>query len=76
LFLNLTRAAAENFHRSWCKRHGVVLDGEDAAVHYRRGALDAAAKLYEKVQLNFIKITSKWQSKLFIAFSEMYRHGF
>ncbi|KAG0578331.1 hypothetical protein KC19_4G014800 [Ceratodon purpureus] len=48
-FLELTRAAADNFHRSWRKRHGVVLDGEVAAVHYRRGALDAAAKLYEKV---------------------------
>jgi len=52
--LDLTRAAADNFHRSWRKRHGVVLDGEVAAVHYRRGALDAAAKLYEKVQLNLI----------------------
>lgn len=49
LFLDLTRSAADNFHRSWRKRHGVVLDGEVAAVHYRRGALDAAAKLYEKV---------------------------
>uniref|UniRef100_A0A7I4FIM0 Trafficking protein particle complex subunit 11 domain-containing protein n=1 Tax=Physcomitrium patens TaxID=3218 RepID=A0A7I4FIM0_PHYPA len=49
LFLDLTRSAADNFHRSWRKRHGLVLDGEVAAVHYRRGALDAAAKLYEKV---------------------------
>ncbi|BBN01122.1 trafficking protein particle complex subunit 10 [Marchantia polymorpha subsp. ruderalis] len=49
LYLELTRAAADNFHRSWRKRHGVVLDGEVAAVHYRRGNLDSAAKLYEKV---------------------------
>jgi hypothetical protein len=54
--LELTRAAADNFHRSWRKRHGVVLDGEVAAVHYRRGALDAAAKLYEKVQFNYNRI--------------------
>jgi hypothetical protein len=52
LFLDLTRAAADNFHSSWRKRHGVVLDGEVAAVHYRRGAMDAAAKLYEKVPSN------------------------
>ncbi|KAL3695593.1 hypothetical protein R1sor_009669 [Riccia sorocarpa] len=49
MYLELTRAAADNFHRSWRKRHGVVLDGEVAAVHYRRGNLDSAAKLYEKV---------------------------
>lgn len=48
-YLELTRAAADNFHHSWRKRHGVVLDGEVASVHYRRGAFDSAAKLYEKV---------------------------
>lgn len=47
--MELTRAAADNYHRSWRKRHGVVLDGEVAAVYYRRGNLDSAAKLYEKV---------------------------
>jgi hypothetical protein len=52
-YLDLTRATADNFHRSWRKRHGVILDGEVAAVFYRRGALDAAAKLYEKVTLIF-----------------------
>ncbi|CAK9206110.1 unnamed protein product [Sphagnum jensenii] len=48
-YLDLTRKSADNFHRSSRKRHGVILDGEVAAVHYHRGALDAAAKLYEKV---------------------------
>ncbi|CAM6089694.1 unnamed protein product [Calypogeia fissa] len=49
MYMELTRAAADNYHRSWRKRHGVVLDGEVAAVYYRRGNLDSAAKLYEKV---------------------------
>ena len=53
-YLDLTRATADNFHRSWRKRHGVILDGEVAAVFYRRGALDAAAKLYEKVTITFV----------------------
>ena len=53
-YLDLTRATADNFHRSWRKRHGVILDGEVAAVFYRRGALDAAAKLYEKVTIIFV----------------------
>lgn len=49
LYMELTRAAADNYHRSWRKRHGVVLDGEVAAFHYRHGNYDSAAKLYEKV---------------------------
>ncbi|KAJ7527532.1 hypothetical protein O6H91_16G059700 [Diphasiastrum complanatum] len=49
LYLELTRAAADNYHRSWRKRHGVVLDGEVAAVYFRHGNYDSAAKLYEKV---------------------------
>ncbi|MCO5582966.1 hypothetical protein L7F22_036870 [Adiantum nelumboides] len=48
-FMELTKAAADNYHRSWRKRHGVVLDGEVAAFHYRHGNYDSAAKLYEKV---------------------------
>lgn len=49
LYVELTRAAADNYHRSWRKRHGVVLDGEVASLHYRHGNYDSAAKLYEKV---------------------------
>eukprot|EP00250_Pteridium_aquilinum_P033255 c5370_g1_i1 orf=281-4273(+) len=49
LYMELTRAAADNYHRSWRKRHGVVLDGEVAAFHYRHGNYDSAAKLFEKV---------------------------
>lgn len=48
-YLELTKGAADNYHRSWWKRHGVVLDGEIAAVCYRRGNYDLAAKSYEKV---------------------------
>ncbi|XP_024539146.1 trafficking protein particle complex II-specific subunit 130 homolog isoform X1 [Selaginella moellendorffii] len=48
MYLELTRAAADNYHRSR-KRHGVVLDGEVAALHLRTGNFDSAAKLYEKV---------------------------
>ncbi|XP_074319412.1 trafficking protein particle complex II-specific subunit 130 homolog [Silene latifolia] len=48
-YLELTKGAAENYHRSWWKRHGVVLDGEIAAVWHKHGNFDLAAKLYEKV---------------------------
>lgn len=48
-YLELSKAAAENYHRSWWKRHGVVLDGEIAAVCFKHGNYDLAAKSYEKV---------------------------
>ncbi|XP_043688558.1 trafficking protein particle complex II-specific subunit 130 homolog isoform X2 [Telopea speciosissima] len=48
-YLELTKGAADNYHCSWWKRHGVVLDGEIAAVCYRHGNYDLAAKSYEKV---------------------------
>ncbi|XP_019057996.1 PREDICTED: trafficking protein particle complex II-specific subunit 130 homolog isoform X3 [Tarenaya hassleriana] len=48
-YLDLTKGAAENYHRSWWKRHGVVLDGEIAAVCFKHGNYDLAAKSYEKV---------------------------
>ncbi|QHN96069.1 uncharacterized protein DS421_18g615190 [Arachis hypogaea] len=45
----LTKGAADNYHRSLWKRHGVVLDGEIAAVSFKHGHFDQAAKSYEKV---------------------------
>ncbi|KAI4366085.1 hypothetical protein MLD38_022008 [Melastoma candidum] len=48
-YLELTKGAAENYHRSWWKRHGVALDGEIASVCFRNGNFDLAAKSYEKV---------------------------
>ncbi|GLT77013.1 hypothetical protein SLA2020_486390 [Shorea laevis] len=48
-YLELTKGAADNYHRSWWKRHGVVLDGEIAAVCFKRRNIDLAAKSYEKV---------------------------
>ncbi|CAK7327573.1 unnamed protein product [Dovyalis caffra] len=48
-YLELTKGAANNYHNSWWKRHGVVLDGEIAAVCFRHGNFDLAAKSYEKV---------------------------
>uniref|UniRef100_A0A7N0V8S3 Trafficking protein particle complex II-specific subunit 130 homolog n=2 Tax=Kalanchoe fedtschenkoi TaxID=63787 RepID=A0A7N0V8S3_KALFE len=48
-YLDLTKGAADNYHRSWWKRHGVVLDGEIAAVWYKHENYDLAAKSYEKV---------------------------
>ncbi|KAF9590459.1 hypothetical protein IFM89_035336 [Coptis chinensis] len=48
-YLDLTKGAADNYHHSWWKRHGVVLDGEIAAVYYKHGNFDLAAKSYEKV---------------------------
>ncbi|KAK4255757.1 hypothetical protein QN277_008712 [Acacia crassicarpa] len=48
-YLELTKGAANNYHRSWWSRHGVVLDGEIAAVSFKRGNFDQAAKSYEKV---------------------------
>ncbi|XP_061359315.1 trafficking protein particle complex II-specific subunit 130 homolog isoform X3 [Gastrolobium bilobum] len=48
-YLELTKGAADNYHRSWWKRHGVVLDGEIAAVSFKHGHFDQAAKSYEKV---------------------------
>lgn len=48
-YLQLSKGAADNYHLSWWKRHGVVLDGEIAAVWYKNGNFDLAAKSYEKV---------------------------
>ncbi|CAM8954601.1 unnamed protein product [Rhodiola kirilowii] len=48
-YLDLTKGAADNYHRSWWKRHGVVLDGEIAAVCYKHENYDQAGKSYEKV---------------------------
>ncbi|XP_042064578.1 trafficking protein particle complex II-specific subunit 130 homolog isoform X1 [Salvia splendens] len=48
-YLDLSKGAANNYHRSWWKRHGVVLDGEIAAVHHKHENYDLAANLYEKV---------------------------
>lgn len=48
-YLELTKGAADNYHHSWWKRHGVVLDGEIAAVCFGHGNFDLAAKSYEKV---------------------------
>ncbi|KAI7733005.1 hypothetical protein M8C21_024996 [Ambrosia artemisiifolia] len=48
-YLELSKYAAENYHNSWWKRHGVVLDGEIAAVCFKHGNYDLAAKSYEKV---------------------------
>lgn len=48
-YLELSKGAADNYHHSWWKRHGVVLDGEIAAVCYKNGNYDLAAKSYEKV---------------------------
>jgi hypothetical protein len=48
-YLELSKGAADNYHNSWWKRHGVVLDGEIAAVHYKHDNFDLAAKYYEKV---------------------------
>ncbi|CAN1839566.1 Trafficking protein particle complex II-specific subunit 130 homolog, partial [Linum perenne] len=48
-YLELTKGAADNYHRSWWRRHAVVLDGEIAAVCFRHGNFDQAAKSYEKV---------------------------
>ncbi|CAN1821788.1 Trafficking protein particle complex II-specific subunit 130 homolog, partial [Linum perenne] len=47
-YLELTKGAADNYHRSWWRRHVVVLDGEIAPVCFRRGNFDQAAKSYEK----------------------------
>ncbi|KAL8171962.1 hypothetical protein V2J09_023766, partial [Rumex salicifolius] len=48
-YLELTRGAADNYHRSWWKRHGVALDGEIASVCHKHGRFDLAARSYEKV---------------------------
>ncbi|XP_021726056.1 trafficking protein particle complex II-specific subunit 130 homolog isoform X1 [Chenopodium quinoa] len=48
-YLELTKGAAENYHLSWWRRHGVVLDGEIAAVCHKHGKYDLAANSYEKV---------------------------
>lgn len=47
--MELTKGAANYYHRSWWSRHGVVLDGEIAAVSFKHGNFDQAAKSYEKV---------------------------
>lgn len=48
-YLELTKGAADNYHHSWWKRHGVVLDGEIASVCYKHNNFDLAAKSYEKI---------------------------
>ncbi|XP_051133822.1 trafficking protein particle complex II-specific subunit 130 homolog [Andrographis paniculata] len=48
-YLDLSKGAANNYHRSWWKRHGVVLDGEIASVYHKHENYDVAANLYEKV---------------------------
>ncbi|KAJ3681363.1 hypothetical protein LUZ60_015852 [Juncus effusus] len=48
-YMELTKGAAENYHKSWWKRHGVVLDGEIAAILFKKGEIDQAKKSYEKV---------------------------
>ncbi|MQL80119.1 hypothetical protein Taro_012568 [Colocasia esculenta] len=48
-YIELTKGAADNYHRSWWKRHGVVLDGEIAAICFRHRNIDLAARSYEKV---------------------------
>ncbi|KAL0311093.1 UNVERIFIED_CONTAM: Trafficking protein particle complex II-specific subunit [Sesamum angustifolium] len=48
-YLDLSKGAANNYHHSWWKRHGVVLDGEIAAVYHKHETYDIAANLYEKV---------------------------
>ncbi|XP_038974112.1 trafficking protein particle complex II-specific subunit 130 homolog [Phoenix dactylifera] len=48
-YMELTKRAADNYHHSWWKRHGVVLDGEIAALCFKHGNYDMAAKSYEKV---------------------------
>ncbi|KAJ9562836.1 hypothetical protein OSB04_007996 [Centaurea solstitialis] len=48
-YLELTKGAADNYHYSWWKRHGVVLDGQIAAIFFKHGNYDLAAKSYEKV---------------------------
>lgn len=48
-YMELTKGAADNYHRSWWKRHGVVLDGELAALWFKNNNYDLAAKSYEKV---------------------------
>lgn len=48
-YMELTKGAADNYHHSWWKRHGVVLDGEIAALCFKHGNFDLAAKSYEKV---------------------------
>ncbi|PKA56798.1 hypothetical protein AXF42_Ash002101 [Apostasia shenzhenica] len=48
-YMELTKGAADNYHQSWWKRHGVVLDGEIGALCFKHGNYDLAAKSYEKV---------------------------
>ncbi|CAN1302271.1 Trafficking protein particle complex II-specific subunit 130 homolog [Linum perenne] len=52
-YLELTKGAADNYHRSWWRRHVVVLDGEIAPVCFRRGNFDQAAKSYEKGEVMY-----------------------
>ncbi|EPS62402.1 hypothetical protein M569_12386, partial [Genlisea aurea] len=48
-YLDLSKSAANYYHKSWWKRHGVVLDGEIAAFYHKHQNYDIAANLYEKV---------------------------
>lgn len=48
-YMELTKGAADSYHQSWWKRHGVVLDGEIGALCFKHGNYDLAAKSYEKV---------------------------
>ncbi|KAL0924361.1 hypothetical protein M5K25_005178 [Dendrobium thyrsiflorum] len=47
--MELMNGAAENYHQSWWKRHGVVLDGEIGALCVKHGNYDLTAKSYTKV---------------------------
>ncbi|XP_039127222.1 LOW QUALITY PROTEIN: trafficking protein particle complex II-specific subunit 130 homolog [Dioscorea cayenensis subsp. rotundata] len=48
-YMELTKGAADKYHNSWWKRHGVALDREIAALCFKHGNFDLAAKSYEKV---------------------------
>ncbi|PWA88389.1 CLUB [Artemisia annua] len=49
MYMELSKGASDNYHLSWWKRHGVVLEGEIANILFKHGNYDLAAKLYEKV---------------------------
>ncbi|KAJ0980630.1 hypothetical protein J5N97_008885 [Dioscorea zingiberensis] len=48
-YMELTKGAADKYHNSCWKRHGVALDREIAALCFKHGNFDLAAKSYEKV---------------------------
>ncbi|GJV37836.1 hypothetical protein Tco_1410313 [Tanacetum coccineum] len=49
MYMELSKGASDNYHLSWWKRHGVVLEGEIANILFKHRNYDLAAKLYEKV---------------------------